>query len=310
MQFGVLNELAMRTPLRRGWNDHAPFASQVCLVSSATSESEMSVTLSRFILSDQVLEPDSDPDPVDDAEDRQCRFEDRKQHFYFSNYVRCPKLVFGTGTKWIQGRYARNKGGGGASTIDAAGTKHGQEDFTDEELVSSVIAALDAGIRHIDTAEFYGQEQSVGEAIQRWTQKTGIDRREIFLTTKYWPGLEGYHEKKVLQLHTCWSFCITNFLYVARKTCNAQIIRENRKETRLPSISCMRRVVSVVSLASQCVTVTLFSCRDKGKKSVASKSTNATAASSSRSGPSRSESKAKKKYPVQKYRTRINARLA
>ncbi|CAD7972794.1 unnamed protein product [Amoebophrya sp. A120] len=180
----------MRTPVRRGWicNDRAPFASQVCIkISSATFE--MNVTVERFILSDQVLEPDSDPDPVDDAEDRQCRFEDRKQHFYFSNYVRCPKLVFGTGTKWIQGRYARN--GGGASTIDATGTKHGQEDFIDEELVSSVIAALDAGIRHIDTAEFYGQEQSVGEAIQRWTQKTGIDRREIFLTTKYWPGLEG-----------------------------------------------------------------------------------------------------------------------
>ncbi len=49
-----------------------------------------------------------------------------------------------------------------------------------------------------------------------------------------------YHEKKVLQLHICWSFCITNFLCVAGKTCNAKIIRENRKKTRLPSISCMR----------------------------------------------------------------------
>ncbi len=39
-----------------------------------------------------------------------------------------------------------------------------------------------------------------------------------------------YHEKKVLQLHICWSFCFANFLCVAEKTCNAKIIRENKKE--------------------------------------------------------------------------------
>ncbi len=70
--------------------------------------------------------------------------------------------------------------------------------------------------------------------------------------------------KKVLQLHTCWSFSVTNPLCVAEKTCSAKIIRENRKETRLPSISCMRKVVCIAALATQCVTVTLFSC-DRGR---------------------------------------------
>ncbi len=79
--------------------------------------------------------------------------------------------------------------------------------------------------------------------------------------SKHHPVYLLYHEKKVLQLHICWSFCVTNFLCVAEKTCNAKIIRENRMETRLPSISCMRKVVSVAGPATQCVrTAALFSC--------------------------------------------------
>ncbi len=74
-------------------------------------------------------------------------------------------------------------------------------------------------------------------------------RKYYMALAAYWVLNLLYHEKKVLQLHICWSFCITNFLCVAEKTCNAKIIRENRKETRLRSISCMRKVVSVASLA-------------------------------------------------------------
>jgi 2,5-diketo-D-gluconate reductase A len=40
--------------------------------------------------------------------------------------------------------------------------------------------ALEAGYRHIDTAEMYGNEQEVGEAVA----KSGIDRGEIFVTSK------------------------------------------------------------------------------------------------------------------------------
>jgi diketogulonate reductase-like aldo/keto reductase len=45
-----------------------------------------------------------------------------------------------------------------------------------------VLAALEAGYRHIDTAAVYGNEESVGAAIRM----SGIPRDEIFVTTKLW----------------------------------------------------------------------------------------------------------------------------
>lgn len=48
------------------------------------------------------------------------------------------------------------------------------------ETYDSVRTALDAGYRHIDTALAYGNEQSVGRAVR----DSGIDRGEIFITTK------------------------------------------------------------------------------------------------------------------------------
>ncbi|MBP9762547.1 aldo/keto reductase [Patescibacteria group bacterium] len=47
----------------------------------------------------------------------------------------------------------------------------------------AVLWALEAGYRHIDTASFYGNEADVGRAIR----KSGIQREEIFVTTKLWP---------------------------------------------------------------------------------------------------------------------------
>ncbi|PRY65303.1 2,5-diketo-D-gluconate reductase B [Vreelandella songnenensis] len=52
----------------------------------------------------------------------------------------------------------------------------------DDTLKKSVHAALAAGYRHIDTAQFYGNEKSVGEAIR----DSDVPRSEIFLTTKVW----------------------------------------------------------------------------------------------------------------------------
>ncbi|HWE45535.1 MAG TPA: aldo/keto reductase [Caulobacteraceae bacterium] len=43
-------------------------------------------------------------------------------------------------------------------------------------------AALNIGYRHIDTAAAYGNEREVGEAIRA----CGVDRNEIFVTTKIW----------------------------------------------------------------------------------------------------------------------------
>lgn len=42
--------------------------------------------------------------------------------------------------------------------------------------------ALDAGYRHIDTAQAYQNEEEVGEAIK----ESGLSRKEVFLTTKIW----------------------------------------------------------------------------------------------------------------------------
>lgn len=48
------------------------------------------------------------------------------------------------------------------------------------QCVTSCLKALEAGYRHIDTAQFYANEAEVGEAIR----KSGIPRDQIFATTK------------------------------------------------------------------------------------------------------------------------------
>jgi diketogulonate reductase-like aldo/keto reductase len=51
------------------------------------------------------------------------------------------------------------------------------------ECVNAVRWALELGYRHIDTAQAYGNEESVGKALQ----ESGVPREEIFLTTKFYP---------------------------------------------------------------------------------------------------------------------------
>jgi diketogulonate reductase-like aldo/keto reductase len=52
---------------------------------------------------------------------------------------------------------------------------------------AAVLAALEAGYRHIDTAAMYGNEESVGAAIRM----SGIPRENIFVTTKLWNSDHG-----------------------------------------------------------------------------------------------------------------------
>lgn len=52
----------------------------------------------------------------------------------------------------------------------------------------SVRAAIDAGYRHIDTAAIYGNEESVGAGIKN----SGINRHDLFLTTKLWNDRRDY----------------------------------------------------------------------------------------------------------------------
>ncbi len=49
-----------------------------------------------------------------------------------------------------------------------------------EQTVAAVSAALQTGYRHIDTAEGYGNEREVGEAVR----KSGLDRADVFITSK------------------------------------------------------------------------------------------------------------------------------
>jgi 2,5-diketo-D-gluconate reductase A len=49
-----------------------------------------------------------------------------------------------------------------------------------EDTAQAVSIALEVGYRHIDTAEMYGNEKEVGEAIA----KSGLDRSELFVTSK------------------------------------------------------------------------------------------------------------------------------
>lgn len=58
----------------------------------------------------------------------------------------------------------------------------------DKVGVNSVVSALQAGYRHIDTAVIYGNEDCVGKG---WKQ-SGVAREDIFITTKIWNDAHSY----------------------------------------------------------------------------------------------------------------------
>jgi diketogulonate reductase-like aldo/keto reductase len=60
----------------------------------------------------------------------------------------------------------------------------------DAEAEIAVATALDLGYRLIDTASLYGNEVGVGRGIVR----SGVDRSEIFVTTKLRGGDQGFNE--------------------------------------------------------------------------------------------------------------------
>lgn len=51
------------------------------------------------------------------------------------------------------------------------------------EAESMVEEALAVGYRHVDTAQMYGNESGVGRGLRR----SGVNRDDVFLTTKIWP---------------------------------------------------------------------------------------------------------------------------
>lgn len=52
--------------------------------------------------------------------------------------------------------------------------------------VNAVRWALELGYRHIDTAQAYGNEESVGRALR----ESNVPRDEVFITTKFYPGYD------------------------------------------------------------------------------------------------------------------------
>jgi diketogulonate reductase-like aldo/keto reductase len=69
------------------------------------------------------------------------------------------------------------------------------------ECVNAVRWALDAGYRHIDTAQAYRNEASVGKALR----ESGIGRDKVFITTKFRPAADdpaGAAEQSLRQLGT------------------------------------------------------------------------------------------------------------
>ena len=61
-----------------------------------------------------------------------------------------------------------------------------------EECKKSVLTAIEAGYRSIDTAQSYGNEKAVGDAIK----ESGVPREELFITTKLWISGYGYEKAK------------------------------------------------------------------------------------------------------------------
>ena len=82
-----------------------------------------------------------------------------------SSKTTIPIIGYGTGTKWYSGDNSKP---------------------IDKDLVKSVHDALSVGYRHLDAAEMYGTETSVGEALR--TQS--IARNEIFITSKVFKNIE------------------------------------------------------------------------------------------------------------------------
>lgn len=69
---------------------------------------------------------------------------------------------------------------------------YGVYQVSKEECERCVMDALSVGYRSIDTAQSYFNEEQVGNALV----KSGIPRKDIFLTTKVWVEHYGYDEAK------------------------------------------------------------------------------------------------------------------
>ncbi|WP_275432136.1 aldo/keto reductase [Staphylococcus sp. ACRSN] len=68
-----------------------------------------------------------------------------------------------------------------------------------DQCKEAVKHAIENGYRHIDTAMIYENEEKVGEGIAEALESTGIDRSELFITSKLW--LTDYGRSNVAQAY-------------------------------------------------------------------------------------------------------------
>ncbi len=69
---------------------------------------------------------------------------------------------------------------------------YGVYQVSNEECERCVLDAVSVGYRSIDTAQAYGNEEAVGNAVK----KCGVARDEMFITTKVWVSNGGYENAK------------------------------------------------------------------------------------------------------------------
>ncbi|XP_041847858.1 glyoxal reductase [Melanotaenia boesemani] len=70
-----------------------------------------------------------------------------------------------------------------------------------------VYALTECGLRHIDTAKRYGCEKNLGKAIK----ESGLQRSDLWLTNKLWPGNYGFKAAKKACLDSCTEMGVDYF---------------------------------------------------------------------------------------------------
>ena len=79
-----------------------------------------------------------------------------------------------------------------ANGVEIPAVGYGSYLSTEKNGRQTILDALNAGYRYIDTAMFYRNEEDIGQAIA----ESGLERRDIFICSKVWPTMLGYDETR------------------------------------------------------------------------------------------------------------------
>ncbi|MGW8315808.1 MAG: aldo/keto reductase [Bacteroidales bacterium] len=130
---------------------------------------------------------------------RQLKNIQRREFLQRSASFAAGTLVLGSGTSALFGATRSHRPGSSIETVTlnngvqmpilGFGTLY----LNDELGIKSVADAISLGYRLIDTATVYGNEKAVGGGIK----KSGIDREELFVTSKVWVDDSGYDKARV-----------------------------------------------------------------------------------------------------------------